>query len=82
MNSIDYLIEELIKEDKRLNNIEIPSSENEKKELYWALRNIRDPKPLSPEYLKIQDKFLQEEIKEKSICIKEDCSKVISNLLK
>lgn len=67
MSNIDYLIEELIKEDTRLANIEIPSSLEEKKELYRAIRNIREPKPISPDYLKMQDKYLQEEIKKKGI---------------
>lgn len=67
MNNIDYLIKELIKEDKELTNVEIPTSKEEKKELYRALRNIREPKPISQDYLKIQDEFLQEEIKNKGI---------------
>ena len=62
MNKLDYLIEELIKEDSNLSNIEIPNNINEKKDLYRALRNIRSPKPISVEYLSIQDKYLQEEI--------------------
>ena len=54
MNKIDYLLNELIKEDNKLSNIEIPTSLEEKKELYRALRNIRNPKPISEEYLKIE----------------------------
>lgn len=38
MSDIDYLINELIKEDKRLVNVEIPFSLEEKKVLYRALR--------------------------------------------
>ncbi len=41
---IDYLINELIKEDNKLSNIKIPESLEEKKDLYRALRNIRAPK--------------------------------------
>lgn len=72
MNNIDYLIEELIKEDKRLTNIKIPVSLEEKKELYRALRNIREAKPISKDYLKIQDGFLKEEIKKKGITIEKE----------
>lgn len=72
MSNIDYLIEELIKEDKRLTNVEIPSSLEEKKELYRALRNIREPKPISQDYLKIQDEFLKEEIKKKGITLEKE----------
>lgn len=67
MEKIDYLINELIKEDSKLSNINVPLDINEKKDLYRALRNIRNPKPISKEYLKIQDEYLQGEIKNKGI---------------
>ena len=66
-NKLDYLIKELIKEDSNIYNIEIPTTIDEKKDLYRALRNIRNPKPISEEYLKIQDEYLKEEIKNKGI---------------
>ena len=66
-NKLDYLIKELIKEDSNIYNIEIPTTIGEKKDLYRALRNIRNPKPISEEYLKIQDEYLKEEIKNKGI---------------
>ena len=72
MDKLNYLIEELIKEDIKLSNIEIPTSLEEKKELYRALRNIRKPKHISEEYLKIQDEYLQNEIKEKGITDEKD----------
>ena len=74
MKELDYLISELLKEDNKLSNIEIPTSLEEKKELYRALRNIRNPKPISEEYLKIQDEYLQNEIKEKGITDEKDIS--------
>lgn len=67
MENIDYLIEELIKEDSKLSNIKIPESKDEKKILYRSLRNIREPKPISDEYLKVQDEYLKEEINNKGI---------------
>lgn len=70
--NIDYLIDELIKEDSRLSNIVIPTDLDEKKDLYRALRNIRNPKPTSDEYLKLQDKYLQEEIKNRGIIDEKD----------
>ena len=72
MNKLDYLIEELIKENPNLSNIEIPTNIDEKKDLYRALRNIRSPKPISYEYLKIHDEYLQNEIKEKGITDEKD----------
>ena len=67
MNKLDYLIEELIKEDPNLSNIEIPTNIDEKNDLYRALRNIRNPKPISEDYLRIQDEYLKEEINNKGI---------------
>ena len=71
-NRLDYLIQELIKEDLNLCNIEIPINENDKKDLYRALRNIRDPRPISKDYLKEQDTYLKNEIIEKGITLEED----------
>lgn len=62
---IDYLINELIKEDNNLSNIKIPESLEEKKVLYRALRNIRAPKDINNEYLKVQDEYLQPKLKKK-----------------
>ena len=67
MEKIDYLINELIKEDSKLSNVNVPLDINGKKDLYRALINIRNPKPISKEYLKIQDEYLQGEIKNKGI---------------
>lgn len=67
MEKIDYLINELIKEDSKLSNVNVPLDINGKKDLYRALRNIRNPKLISKEYLKIQDEYLQGEIKNKGI---------------
>ncbi len=67
MEELDYLIQKLIDEDAKLSSIQIPSNLEEKKELYRALRNIRNPKPISEEYLLLQDKYLQEELKLKGV---------------
>ena len=67
MKDLDYLINELIMEDKRLSNVVIPDSLEEKKYLYRSLRNIREAKPISLDYLKVQDKYLKEEINKRGI---------------
>lgn len=74
MSKLDYLINELIKENNMYSNIEIPSSDEEKKDLYRALRNVREPKSMSEEYLKIQDDYLQEEIQNNGIVNEKDIS--------
>lgn len=74
MDNLDYLINELIKENKELSNIKAPKSVQEKKDLFRALRNIRKPKPINENFLNKQDEFLKEEIKNKGIVNEEDIS--------
>jgi len=67
MNRLDYLIDYLVKEDNRYSELEIPESIGEKRDLFRALRNIREPKPVSEEFLRLQDEELQEQLKEKGV---------------
>lgn len=67
MNRLDYLIDYLVKEDSRYSELEIPESIEEKRELFRALRNIREPKPVSEEFLRLQDEELQAQLQEKGI---------------
>lgn len=60
-----FLIDYLIKE--RYSDIEIPSDISEQKMLLRSLMNIRAPKAISEEFIKIQDAYLQEEIAAKGI---------------
>lgn len=62
-----FLIRELIKEQPQFSELEIPPGEQEQKYLLRSLFNIRMPKPVSEEFLKIQDVYLKEEIEKKSI---------------
>lgn len=67
MKKLDFLIEYLLRENnqdiKDINTL----NETEKKQLYRSLVNIREPKPISSEFLEIEDKYLQEQLKEKNI---------------
>ncbi len=62
-----YLIKYLISEDSRYGEIQIPEGATEQKRLLRALFNIRMPGKTSPEFLKIQDEYLQEETRRKGI---------------
>lgn len=62
-----YLIKELLLENPRYRDIELPQSEEEQKGLLRGLINIRSPKAISREFLAIQDEYLQEALKEKGI---------------
>lgn len=59
IKELDYLIKYLIDESK-IKDISIPSSEEEKITLFRALCNIREPKPISKQFLDIQNQFLND----------------------
>lgn len=64
MEKLDYLIKYLLNESRKTN---FNYSNSDKKSLYRALVNIREANPISDEFLKIEDEYLQEELKNKSI---------------
>ena len=45
-------------------------------ELYRSLCNIRDPRPIDKEYIKIENEYLQEELQKKEITKIEDIKKI------
>lgn len=62
-----YLISWLLSEQPRYSNIQIPKNEQEQKYLLRSLFNIRMPKPISEEFLEIQDAYLKGETEKKGI---------------
>ncbi len=62
-----WLIKELLAENPQYRDYEIPEDEYSQKRLLRALFNVRRPKPISEEFLKIQDEYLQEETHRKGI---------------
>ncbi len=62
-----HLISYLLNENENYSHIQIPISESDRKNLLRSLFNVRPPKPISDEFLKIQDAYLQKEIKERGI---------------
>lgn len=63
----EYLIKYLLKEDIRLRTRKIPDSKQGQEELLRSLMNVRLPKPISEEFLKIQDDYLKERNLERGI---------------
>ena len=61
------LIRYLLDEKPGYRNIEIPTDDTEQKRLLRSLFNVRVPRPISDDFLKIQDEYLQEAIREKGI---------------
>ena len=67
MNRLDYLIDYLLKEDSQYSEMEIPSDLQGKRDLFRALCNVRWPKPVSEEFLRLQDEELQAQLQEKGV---------------
>ncbi|HIT89523.1 MAG TPA: protein-ADP-ribose hydrolase [Candidatus Merdenecus merdavium] len=66
-----FLIKYLILESSEYKNIEIPNSEIEQKKLLRSLMNVRLPKPISREFLEIQNRYLEEENKKHLVSLSE-----------
>ena len=70
---LTFLIEYLMSENKELKSIHgmpsfhIPEEENARKRLLRSLMNVRPPKPVTKDFLNIQDEYLQGEKTEKGI---------------
>lgn len=67
MEKLDRLIKYLLNELGE--DYKIPSNIEEKRYLYKTLVNIRLPKPISENYLKLEDEYLQDNLKGKVIDI-------------
>lgn len=65
MEKLDYLINYLLEENKNVKIDGIPTDYESKKRLYRSLCNIREPKPIAEEYIRIENEYLQEELKKK-----------------
>lgn len=63
----NYLIRYLLNEQPRYRDMKIPDDEDEQKVLIRALFNVRMPSPMSSEFLRIQDEYLQTEIIDKGV---------------
>lgn len=62
-----YLIGTLSKELSAYRQTEVPAVETAQKSLLRALFNIRAPKAVSKEFIKVQDEYLKEELRRKGI---------------
>ena len=67
MTRIDILIRYLIAEEPQYSEIRIPEDLQGKRDLFRALRNVRPPRPVSGEFLRLQDEELQTQLQEKGV---------------
>ena len=64
---VSWLIRELKKENPGYEVIREPVNETEKRRLLRSLMNVRWPGRVSPEFLRVQDELLREELEEKGV---------------
>lgn len=62
-----FLIQELLSELPRYRDMTIPADAKEQKRLLRSLMNIRLPRTISSEFLKVQDEYLSEEVTAKGV---------------
>lgn len=62
-----YLIEYLLKEQKKITFSRMPSDEKEQQKLLRSLMNVRMPDPISDDFLRVQDEYLKERNRERGI---------------
>lgn len=62
-----YLIKYLLKEETRIRRHKIPDGRFEQENLLRSLMNVRMPKPVSEEFLKVQDEYLKQRNEERGI---------------
>ncbi len=62
---LDYLVEKFIDDSVRYRDMDVPEDTEGKKCLLRSLMNIRMPKEMSPDVLKVQDEYLKERNREK-----------------
>ena len=64
---LDYLVSHLLAERPGGGKIPVPEGREERARLLRALMNLRPPAPASPEFLAVQDTYLQEETRRKGV---------------
>ena len=63
----EYLIQYLLKEEIRFGGQNIPTDKQGQENLLRSLMNVRPPRPISSDFLKIQDEYLTERNIERGI---------------
>lgn len=75
-----FLIQSLLKEKAEYQNFTVPSNAGEQKRLLRSLMNVRMPKAVESEFLKIQDEYLQQELEQVGTTRLCDLSPIDGNL--
>ncbi len=76
----EYLIRFLLDESPEYRNTKVPENEEEQKRVLRSLMNLRSPLTADKDFLKIQDEYLQEEIRNKGITDIDNLTPVYENI--
>ena len=71
-----FLIEHLLKEQKRIRVSKMPQNADGQRQLLRSLMNVRMPDPVSDGFLAVQDEYLKERNRERGITDAEELSPV------
>ena len=77
---LDYLLEKFKSDSKKYKNMEIPNDIIKKQQMLRSLMNIRMPKKMIDEVIKVQDEYLSYRAKEKGIVKLSDIPVIKDNL--
>ena len=75
-----YLIQRLLDEQPRYQDIEVPQIESEQRTLLRSLLNVRAPREIDNDFLTVQDEYLQEETAQKGVTDLSELSPVSDGL--
>ena len=64
---LDYLVEKFKEDSGEYRNLKVSDNDAEKRRILRSLMNIRMPRHMDEEILKVQDEFLKEDAREKGI---------------
>ena len=77
---IDFLIRYLLNERGESQNTGVPASLSDKRLLFRSLMNVRPPAPVSEEFLREQDRYLQTRLSERGVTKVTDLTPVQAGL--
>lgn len=72
----EFLIRELLQENVQYQDMEVPEREEEQKQLLRGLMNIRPPRKIGRDFLKVQDEYLKAETAARGITKVDDLEPV------
>ena len=62
-----YLIQTLLAEDRRYEDVTVPAAEGEQRRLLRGLMNVRPPRAIGREFLRVQDDYLRQVLEEEGV---------------